>query len=66
MALRIALEQEAKKLRAEVQASPVRPDTDTDLSFYTDAELATLRTELREKKARLKSLDRELANDVVA
>lgn len=58
---RIALEQEAKKLRAAVDNHPVRPDTDTDLNQLSEGRLGELRADYKAKKARLKQLDEQLA-----
>jgi hypothetical protein len=64
VASRIALEQEAKKLRAAVENHPVRPDTDTDLNQLSNERLAELRADLKAKKARLKQLDEQLAEGI--
>lgn len=64
VATRIALEQEAKKLRAQVDNHPLRPDTDTDLNMYSPERLMDLRADFKAKKARLRLLDEQLAEGV--
>jgi hypothetical protein len=65
-ATRIALEVEAKKLRAAIESSPVRPDTDTDLNGYAPERLAALRSELKANKVKLVTVEQQLAGMVEA
>ncbi len=59
---RISLEQEARKLREQVETHKANgPEAGYDLSGYSDEALATLRADLKAKKARLAELDKQLA-----
>jgi len=59
-ASRIALEQEAKKLRAALDRHPVRPDTDSPLNDYSEDRLRMLRAEYKALKTTLADTERQL------